>query len=221
MRRGRRVGRGRRCGCRMARRLGRGRRSVGRQTRRFGRGRHSGGRLVRRVGCAAAPGRSCGAGPGRLFRASALTRHHDNEERRKGRIYRAANGAAEYRSHQDHCIVRCRDLEARDPCRLGPGRRGRARPANNHHDYVSLRPSAQESESRVAHLEMPGKRIQFEKHAIKMIAEPVARPPRPARQWLHDALRRRLGGPVTAVRLGKTAQDAAAAARPRRLLLLP
>ena len=40
---------------------------------------------------------------------------YHNEERRKGRIYRAANGAAEYRSHQDHCIVWCRDLEARDP----------------------------------------------------------------------------------------------------------
>ena len=50
---------------------------------------------------------------------------YHNEERRKGHIYRAANGAAEYRSHQDHCIVRSRDLEARDPCRLGPGRRGR------------------------------------------------------------------------------------------------
>ena len=51
----------------------------------------------------------------------------------KGRIYRAANGAAEYRSHPDHCIVRCRDLEARDPCRLGPSRCGRAGPANNHY----------------------------------------------------------------------------------------
>ena len=25
-----------------------------------------------------------------------------------GRIYRAASGAAEYRSHRDHCIIRCR-----------------------------------------------------------------------------------------------------------------
>ena len=76
--------------------------------------------------------------------------HH--EERRKGRINRAANGAAEHTSHQDNvvwpetlsrtpwlinksaggppfnCIDRCRDLEARDPCRLGPGSRGRAGP---------------------------------------------------------------------------------------------
>ena len=35
--------------------------------------------------------------------------------------------------NQDHCMIRCRDLEARDPCRLGPGRRGRAGPANNHY----------------------------------------------------------------------------------------
>ena len=34
-----------------------------------------------------------------------------------GRIYRAASGAAEYRSHRDHCIVLCWVLEARDPCR--------------------------------------------------------------------------------------------------------
>ena len=40
------------------------------------------------------------------------TPNFHNKERRKGSIYLAANGAAEYRSHQDHCIVRCRDLEA-------------------------------------------------------------------------------------------------------------
>ena len=51
----------------------------------------------------------------------AALRFFHNEEKRKGRmmarIYRAASGAAEYRSHRDHCIVRCRVLEARDPCR--------------------------------------------------------------------------------------------------------
>ena len=44
-----------------------------------------------------------------------------NEEKMKDRIYRATHGAAEYRSHEDHCIVRCRlriSTEARDPCRL-------------------------------------------------------------------------------------------------------
>ena len=55
-----------------------------------------------------------GTSPGQVLPGPSLTH---NEERRKGRIYLAASGVAEYISHREHCIVRCRVLEARDPCR--------------------------------------------------------------------------------------------------------
>ena len=41
----------------------------------------------------------------------------------------------------DHCIVRCRHLEARDPCRLVPGLPGRTEQANRHYGRTTKRQS--------------------------------------------------------------------------------
>ena len=120
-----------------------------------------------------------------------------SEERRKGLIDRAAHGAAGCRlnirithigvieplnsgrySHQDHGMVRCRDLEARDPCRLGPGRgRGRAGPGNNHYAAADspagfARPAAIAARCR----SVVGGALPVARLAVATPAEPPRRP---------------------------------------------